>query len=472
MASEPVADLIQSFTTGTMSRRQFVLRLSALGLSMTSISAIVAACSSSPAATAAGSGGGQSGASGSPWAADPKSLGGTINLYKGPFAATEAQLQQPYIDSFKSVCPNVTVNFSTFDWTQATAQMTAALQSGSQDVIYIPEVFYGAFPYQGGPLEDLEPWIEDPAFKTLTANFLPGYLKRPKPSVATGILGGVAWIDGAQAMVYINLDLFQKAGIDPAKFNTSYDTMTAAAVAVQALGLPGAYGLGMRENGTKNFGQFEWYGYMLRAGTDFLTADGTAPAINTPEFVAALQMIQDWHVKQKVTPEFGKYDWAGIRGQFIAGNIGILLDEPEFTGVIASNKPSVPFKWDVAKYPPGPKADVMLGNAGLWVMSAKSQNKQAAWEVIKHWTEPNATYDQATGVDPIISDWKEAGFWKDNPIGQEIQNLLQYTHGPILSPKLQQMFSILMPFMDQIYAGTMAPADGLAQASTQIQAIL
>jgi hypothetical protein len=33
----------------------------------------------------------------------------------------------------------------------------------------------------------------------------------------------------------------------------------------------------MRENGAKNFGWFEWYGYMMRAGTDFLTPDFSGP---------------------------------------------------------------------------------------------------------------------------------------------------------------------------------------------------
>jgi ABC-type glycerol-3-phosphate transport system substrate-binding protein len=462
MASEPVTGLVQSFTAGRISRREFVARLLAAGLSMSAIGVLIEACSSGPTTTT----------SGSPWATDPSKLSGTVKLYKGPFAANEPDLQKPYIDAFKQVAPNVNVQFSMFDWTQATAQMTAALTSGTQDVIYIPEVFYGAFPWSGGPLEDLEPWTNDPTYKTLTTNFLPNYKTRPKPSAAGGILGGIPWIDGAQAMIFINLDLFSKAGVDPTKFNASSDSMTEAAQKIQALGKSGVYGLGMRENGTKNFGQFEWYGYMLRSGTDFLTPDQKKPGLNTPEFAAALQMIQDWHNKQKVMPPFGKYDWPGIRGQFMAGNIGILLDEPEFTGVIRANKPPVTFQWDVAKYPPGAKADVMLGNAGLWVMSAKSQNKQAAWEVIKHWTTPNINYCKATGVDPIISDWQAKGFWAGDKIGQEIQNFLQFTHGPILNANLQQMISITMPYMDRVYAGSMAPQAALSQAATEIQAIL
>jgi ABC-type glycerol-3-phosphate transport system substrate-binding protein len=121
MASEPVEDLVARLMAGKISRRDFVVRLSAAGLSMTAIGAVLAACGESTSTT-----------SSKPWATDPKSLTGTVKLYKGPFAANEADLQQKYIDSFKSVSPNVTVQFSAFDWTQATAQMTAALASGSK----------------------------------------------------------------------------------------------------------------------------------------------------------------------------------------------------------------------------------------------------------------------------------------------------------------------------------------------------
>jgi len=68
--------------------------------------------------------------------------------------------------------------------------------------------------------------------------------------------------------------------------------------------------------------------------------------------------------------------------------------------------------------------------------------------------------------------WQAKGFWQNNPTGQKIQNFLQYTHGPILNAHLQQMISIVMPYMDQVYAGTMTPQNALSQASSQIQDIL
>jgi hypothetical protein len=68
-----------------------------------------------------------------------------------------------------------------YDWTQAEAQMTASLANGEHDMLYIPEVFYGKYPWPDGLVEDVTPWIEDPGFKEITANFLPGYLTRPQP---------------------------------------------------------------------------------------------------------------------------------------------------------------------------------------------------------------------------------------------------------------------------------------------------
>jgi ABC-type glycerol-3-phosphate transport system substrate-binding protein len=464
-SERPVSAVIDSFMAGQMSRRQFIARLTAFGLSVGAIGTLLAACATAETPASAGTGGGAG-----PWAADPKSLTGTIKIYKGPFAANEPDLQKPFIERYKAnFCPNVNVEFSMYDWTTAEAQMTASLANGDHDMYYIPEVFYGKYPVKDGPVEDLEPWIADPKFKEITKNFLPGYLMRPKPP--TGVLGGVAWVDGAQAMIFINLDLFEKAGVDPAAWATSYDTMTDAARKIQALG-PDVSGIQMRENGAKNFGWFEWYGYMLRAGTDFLNGDFSAPAINTPEFAAALQMIQDWHVKDKVMPEFGKYNWDGIRAQFIAGKVGILLDEPFFAGVIDSTTPAVPFKWDVSKYPPGPKADVMLSNAGLWVMSAKSQNKQATWEAIKSWTIPDKDYMKAVGTTPIISNWKEEGWWADDPRRASLQQLLPFTHGPILHEQLLQFKTICEPFFDDVYAGKKSPTDALAAASDQIAAAL
>jgi ABC-type glycerol-3-phosphate transport system substrate-binding protein len=155
-----------------------------------------------------------------------------------------------------------------------------------------------------------------------------------------------------------------------------------------------------------------------------------------------------------------------------AGKVGILLEESFFAPLIVNADPPVTFTWDVAKYPAGPKADVMLGNAGLWVMSKASQNKQAAWEAIKHWTIPSMDYFEGVGTTPILSTWKEDGWWADNEIMAKLQGLVQYAHQPLLHAQLLQFKTIAEPFIDQVYPGQMTPGDALQQISDQIATAL
>src|SRR2546428_12078163 len=96
MASEPVQNLVQSLMAGRITRRDFVLRLSALGLSMTAIRALLAACAP---------GGGTSPTSSQPRDADPDSLKATAKGYKGAFAAHEyPTAEQPAIGSLQPAC--------------------------------------------------------------------------------------------------------------------------------------------------------------------------------------------------------------------------------------------------------------------------------------------------------------------------------------------------------------------------------
>jgi ABC-type glycerol-3-phosphate transport system substrate-binding protein len=496
---KPMSEVVESFKQGRISRRDFIARLAAAGLGLAGINAVLAACNaavtaSAPAASAgaasaaasagaasaaASAAGASAGASGAavtgPWAADPKSLTGTVRLYKGPFIKEEADLQAKWIQAFTDSgrAPGVKVEFSQYDWPSAEQQLTASLANGDHDVYYIPEVFYGKYPTADGPVEDLEPWIKDPDWLTITKDYFkePNYPTRPKPTAPGSILGAVIWNDGAQSCQFLNLDLFEKAGVTPDEMLKSYDSMTEAARKIRALG-PDIWGIMMRENGAVNFGWFEWYGYLKRAGSDFLTSDFTKPAINVPEFADALQMIQDWHVKDMVMPPFGKYDWPGIRGQFTSGKCGIIQEESGLAAVLAGMNPPATFKWDIAKFPPGPKADVIFANAAQWVMSNKSPNKQAAWEVMKFWSIPYKPYYEPVKMLVLYENWKEQGWFADDPVRQKEMGLLPFGKGPILHKQLLQFKTICEPYFDDVYAGKMTPQDALAKATTDIERAL
>ncbi len=455
--------LAESFLQGQITRREFVIKLAALGVSATAIGPLLAACASSSTAAQSGS---------HPWADDPTKLTGTIKLYKGPFVPDEVQWQEQNIQLFNAIVPNVKIDFVQYDWSTLEAEAQASLASGEHDVIYLPEAHVPRFQVKGGPLEDLHPYLDDPRFQTLRREIPQEVWDRF--TAHDGTLGGLPMGDGEQSMLLINLDLFAKAGVDVNSWNSSYDAMTQAATKVRALG-PDYWGIIIRENGDANGAWYDWYGYLIRAGGDILNSAWTDQAFNTPEFAQTLQMIQDWHLKQQVSPPFGKYDNQAQRALFLAGKVGIIHDTNTWVGELAapgsSDAPS--FKWNCAKMPPGQKADVIFDQGGMYVMSAKSQNKQAAWEVVKHWSRPWRPYDEATGNNPVVSDWRQMGYFSDSPIMALQEDIdIKYGRPVTKTPLLQQFVAVMTPLFDQVYAGRMAPQAALDQASTAVKGVL
>jgi hypothetical protein len=125
----PLSEVVKDYRAGRMSRRAFIVRLMAAGLSTSAIGMLLASSGVAARSAPSGARGGRRfNQEGGPWAADPASLTGTVKIYKGPFSPMELELQQPFIESYNAnFAPNVTAEFSMYDWTQAEALMTASL---------------------------------------------------------------------------------------------------------------------------------------------------------------------------------------------------------------------------------------------------------------------------------------------------------------------------------------------------------
>jgi multiple sugar transport system substrate-binding protein len=460
-------EIVQQFVTGQMTRRQFIVRLSALGLSVSAIGAIVAACSSSATsapATAAP-------ATAAPATAAPASAGGgnaslsgTVKYYKGPFAANEADLEATMVASFNQKFPNVKVVVEQFDWPSSAQQITASLGSASHDVYYMPEDLYYQFAAAGGQLQDLTSYVSDPAWKDEydQINFWEIATAAGTPPV------GVPYIWLVESHLFYNQDLFDKAGIG-SDWNSSYEKLRETAM---KLTTGDVIGMGLRSSGGANYGKHDWYGMIQRAGTDYLDADMKKAAINTPEAAQSIQFFADMFTKDKCVPEFGKYTWTQLRDLFIAGKSAIACDETTFATTINGANPKPTFKWAMAAWPPGPKNQAQFTYRGVLTMNAKSQNKDAAWEMIKHWSSGpvEVPYCDATSIPSVrkdaVSKYSE---FKNNPqVAATLDPFSKLAKGPQATPKFQQFMTLVDPLVDQCYQGTLKATDAMAQAEKAI----
>ncbi len=390
----------------------------------------------------------------------------TIRFYKGPFGPNEAELQEAIIAQFEAEHPNIDVVFDMFDWPTQEAQITAALAGGTHDVIYVAEGMYPKFAFQGGPLTDLAPYVNDPSFQEQYDNIL--YW-----DVATapdGFLGGVPNVWIPESHFVANLDLLEAAGVP----EDWYETMEGVRQAAIAMNNPdeGIYGLAFRTGGLANFSQHDWYGYVLRSGANYLTPDFQQCGLNTPELVETFQWLVDLQNTDRVTPEFGAYSWDGLRGLFQAGRIGIMHDEPPIAGVLASSPPDFEF----AFFPiPGNARDVLLTFRGFYVIPATSQNKDAAWEMIKYWTTPEVEVNylnSTSGLYPALADTGGIEIFPNDPVLQAGMDLAQYAEGPQFHPQMVEFQNLVQPLFDEMMQGRMTPQELIDEACTQIESIL
>jgi len=237
---------------------------------------------------------------------------------------------------------------------------------------------------------------------------------------------------------------------------------------------PNVYGMLLRNSGGANYGRHDWYGFILRAGTDLLTPD-KKPGLNTPDAVAAIQFLGDLFNKDKSVAPFGKYTWDAMRSLFIAGKAGIMGDETTLATTIAGANPPASFDWELAAWPPGTKNQGQFTYRGFLVMSNKATNKDAAWEMMKFWSSGAVVvpYSDSVSIASVRKDAVSLGEFKNSPkVAGTLDLFAPLAKGPLASPKFNSFFQPADAFIDKVYAGQMSAADALAQADQQTQQAL
>src|SRR5579862_2917023 len=89
-----------------------------------------------------------------------------LTMIKGPHSANEIAFEKEIIADFNKTHPNVAIDFTTYDWANMNAQLTAGFASGSPpDVLYLVDLVYPAYAKRG-LLHDMTKLVEEPGWKT------------------------------------------------------------------------------------------------------------------------------------------------------------------------------------------------------------------------------------------------------------------------------------------------------------------
>jgi len=243
------------------------------------------------------------------------------------------------------------------------------------DVFWIPGTDIADFATRGLIMDLKSMADKTEGFKT--TDFYSGPMYHLTFNPTTGKTGDALWglpRDVSTFVLYLNLDLIAEAGADDPRElakagEWDWDAFLDVSKKVSALGSD-VYG----------YGANAWWGpygvWINSAGGGFFNADRTACALDTPEAIEGLTFERKLYVEEKVAVPYGE----DSEPPFLAGKVGMFQNGRWATPGTRAN---ANFTWDVVELPMGPAG---MGNWLFWgayVVNAKTQHPEEAWELVQ-----------------------------------------------------------------------------------------
>ena len=366
--------------------------------------------------------------------------------------ADEYNASHPAVNVSTSNVPNA--DFLTKLRASATSDTLPDIAIG--DLVWVPQIA------QLGTLADLTPLLPDATLADINP-----------------ALTSFGNIDGKQVSVPVsannlaymyNKTLFAEAGLDPENPPTTWEELLQDGKTIlDKTGMPG-YDLFTQagDNGeglTWNFQVNLW-----QAGGEFLNADNSAAAFNTPQGKKALQYWMDL-IDSGVSP-YARW------GEFEKGMGGSAQEGSWMVGIWA---PDPPFEFGVAKvpYPSDGQPATNLGGEQAMVFDNSPETAAAAADFLAWFLEPTQVmeWSEATGMLPVTTsvatsndylDWVNSTQPRLLPYVSQMADAHARPNTP-LYPKISFAFA---KELERAFAGEVSVGEALANAESAVNDVI
>lgn len=304
----------------------------------------------------------------------------------------------------------------------------------------------------------------------------PAKLGYSKPLLGLGFHGrmqaGLAFAT-SNPISYYNVDLFKRAGLDPAKFPNNWDDVIAHARKIKALG-DGVEGLFFRWPGDDWMFSALLYGY----GGRMLNDAETDVAFNGPEGLAALRLLD------RMVKEGGMPNYAGTADlqAFAAGKLGMMFrTTAQVRGIADSVGKNFELQTTVMPVIDAQRGRLPTGGAGAMIATRDPAKQRAAWEFVKFATSAEGTTLMAknTGYVPCnqiaIDDPSYLGaFYRENPLFQaatkQVHLMIPWYAFP--GPNSVRVTNLMVDQLARIAEQKATPEAVLADMATEVRRLI
>ncbi|MCZ7547388.1 MAG: sugar ABC transporter substrate-binding protein [Anaerolineae bacterium] len=332
----------------------------------------------------------------------------TITYAARAVADTELEMRDLLLANFQEAHPNIIVEREELPHADFWVKIPAEIAAGTgPDVISLPYLEQAVTFAAKGVLEPLDAYISGPNGID-PEEFLPDVLGFGNYAGQQLLLPQTVMLT---AFAY-NKDMFDAAGLEYPTNDWTWDEMLAAAKKL-TLDRNGntAESEAFDPTSIVQWGIYTWWWnsdfdqYLWTFGGDWLNEDATECTLNSPEAIAAITFYGDLTQQHHVAPYVRELAPAHGHPAFMEEQVAMfIIDHPRFPVVDASGVNwgvvHIPYKADV-----GSRSVFMFGD-GI-AMLKDSDQKEAAWELVKYLAGPEATQllaEAGLGFSPYKSE--------------------------------------------------------------------
>ncbi len=401
---------------------------------------------------------------------------GTVRYLLRGGSPDEIKVTQEYLDKNFTPQSGVKVTVEPTD-AMADEKLTAAMIGGTaQDVFDTWRDNVVQFSDRGQVL-DLEPLVARDFKEADIKDFYPWQWKDfVLPSNVR--FGMPKYVN--MAVMFYNVDAFEKAGVAKIDESWTHDTLADASKKLTAsIGSPAYY---WRTTGPDRW----WYKVAAWGGSIVDPADSTKatfdqqPALDALEWSRKLMYDDKALAVQANIVGVGQRVFDAIPASFAAGKIAIV--EEGFYPFVHAKAVAKKFRWAYAPVPKGPKQRTVLGTADGYAIWKGSKNPDGAWELVKYLSsrEYMLNLTQTTGYLPsrfsAIEDWKKICVAKypelaDANLDMAVQAMQQgYPTNKPLFKKDAEAASLITPALEKIFVAGGTPVSYMKEIAPQVTA--
>lgn len=422
------------------------------------VSLLIAACSPVPAAPA-------------PTTA-PEAPAAPVTITWAFWGSPEEAVSHKLVaDAFMQEHPEIKVETWNEPWDNYFTKIQALWASG--DPKTIPDIaFLWPTPKYAaeGVLENLDPYIQKSNYNL--DDYWPGLLESAKYN---GSVYGLPR-DIEVNVLYFNKDLFDKAGVQYPDANWTWDDLLAAAEKLtvkDAGGKTTQYALAMENNGKYD----KWVNQNGGAILDDMRNPSKC-ALADPKSIEAVAFFADMLAQGYAMRDADINQAGGDAGAFQSGQAAMIIQNTSRVSAFNAAK----MNYDVAVVPT-PKGGKRYNPAGgaAWVMSAKSDTKDAAWTFLS-WLQSaeggEKLYLERGEIFPALQSLaKSPAFMTEQPPANKQAIIDEAAASGVGSfgyfPEWDEVAgSVIQPALDRIWTGEAKAADALPAVCQQVDQFL